>query len=752
MEEQPQSGDLKSALSNCVATLRSLIVEMATIVPAGTPQAENWYWILENLQKHLDENRCRMAVVGTVKSGKSTLINSLLGGDLLKRGAGIVTAMVTRIEPGDRAGAVLLFKDWEEVNGELNSALSLFPSPVLLERREGYDIRQSGDRQLLAEALAQTDQAQLLHLDMMDKNYILVRSFLEGYAEVEKILAAGQHSLELDAKELARHQHLVTHEAEAVYLKNVRLTLPFPWPAKGLELGDCQGSDSPIPQHLAQVQNYLIGADLVIYVISSRVGLRQADYRFLTELKRMRLLANCVFVLNLDLNELENLDEAQALIQRWQREIAVFHSEAPLFTFSGLDQLLHRLKAQGQTLSPKDLGKLITWEADTALTEFSRREAARFEAYLQQTAATRQIRLLLSSSLGQLQTVSQGLRERLLLQDKFLGEDVTAFQTIRDRLNQRRRPLESLLHSLGQAMQGAGHDLKQQVRSRLDKFFDARHGEVGPEISRFIGDYQGDLDKLELGDQLSAFLPGLYQVYQGFQQRLLLFLTEEVNLKILEFIRNQEEWLKEELSQVLEPLLAPLQDALNLYYQEIGSLGIKASVPVITPGPWVKPENLQPKLFSLELGLNMRLRSQAMLRFGINLVGEAMSRLKKRLRKQATAPRPERLRASLADALKTIKAHTREELADNLLSYSEGLKFQYFLPLLDYLSQNQENGLKSSLAALMVDLEGVQEAMAQQSHRKEAWRRQLAELALRLERFETGCRTLTAAVPPTNAH
>ena len=112
----------------------------------------------------------------------------------------------------------------------------------------------------------------------------------------------------------------------------------------------------------------------------------------------------------------------------------------------------------------------------------------------------------------------------------------------------------------------------------------------------------------------------------------------------------------------MEPLLAPLQDALNLYYQEIESLGIKASVPVITPGPWVKPENLQPKLFSLELGLNMRLRSQAMLRFGINLVAEALGRLKKLLRKQATAPRPERLRASLADALKTIKAHTREEI------------------------------------------------------------------------------------------
>ncbi len=751
MEQQPQSGDLKSTLSTCVATLRSLIVEMATIVPAGTPQAENWYRILENLQKHLDENRCRMAVVGTVKSGKSTLINSLLGEDLLKRGAGIVTAMITRIEPGNRPGAVPLFKEWEEVNGELNSALSLFPSPVLLERREGYDIRQPADRHMLAEALAQTDQAQLLHLDMMDKNYILVQSFLEGYSEVEKILAAGNHRLELDANELARHQHLVTHEAAAVYLKNVRLTLPFPWPAQGLELGDCQGSDSPIPQHLAQVQNYLIGADLVIYVISSRVGLRQADYRFLTDLKRMRLLENCVFALNLDLNELENLDEAQGLIQSWQREISVFQNEAPMFTFSGLDQLLHRLRSQGKTLSPKDLGKLITWEADAALTEFSRREAARFEAYLQQTLATRQTRLLLSSSMGQLQTVSQGLRERLLLQEKFLGEDVTAFQTIRDRLNQRRRPLESLLRSLGQALQGARHDLKQQVRTRLDKFFDARHGEVGPVISRFIEDYQGDLDKLELGDQLSAFMPGLYQVYQSFQQRLLLFLTEEVNLKILEFIRVREKWLQDELSQVLEPLLVPLQDALNLYYQEIASVGIQAPVPVITLGPWVNPEGLQPKLFSLELGLNMRLRSQAMLRFGINLVAEALGRLKKLLRKQEAAPRPERLRASLADALKTIKSHTREELVDNLLSYSEGLKFQYFFPLLDHLSQDQENGLKSALAALMVDLEGVQEAIAQKSHQKEAWRRQLAELALRVERFETGCRTLTAAAPSANA-
>jgi hypothetical protein len=299
-------------------------------------------------------------------------------------------------------------------------------------------------------------------------------------------------------------------------------------------------------------------------------------------------------------------------------------------------------------------------------------------------------------------------------------------------------------------LHGAVHDLKQQLRTRLDKFFDARHGEVGPEISRFIKEYQADLNKLELGDQISSFMPGLYQVYQGFQQRLLLFLTEEVNLKILEFIRNQEKWLQDELTKVLEPLLAALQDALNLYYQEIESLGIKAPVPVMQPAPWVKPEKMQPKLFSLELGLNLRLRSQAMLSFGINLVVDTLGRLKKRWRKQETADLSERLKNSLADALKHIKAHTREETVDNLLSYTEGLKFQYFFPLLDYLAKAQESSLKSALAALLVDLEGVQEAISQRSQQKNVWRHQLAELAVAVERFEIDCLAMHTAYSPVS--
>ncbi len=739
MPQQPPLAEIQQLLQNCIAGLRGLMEEAGRAVPLGAAQADHWQTILANLENSLTAGRFRAAVVGTVKSGKSTLVNALLGRDVLKRGAGIVTAMMTRIEAGDRPRAILEFKDWDEVNGELNAALNLFPSPILLERGQGYDIRREEDRSLLTTALAQVDPNRLLSQDMMDTNYILVQSFLQGYPEVARLLGSGQQRLELGEPDLAWHQQMVTHDAQAVFLKDVRLFLPFPWPAPGLELGDCQGSDSPIPQHLAQVHNYLLGTDLVIYVVSARVGLRQADYKFLAELKRLRLWKNAVVVFNLDLNELEDLGEAQRLVQRWQGEMAAFQEAVPVFAFSALDLLLIRLRQAGVALSPKDLGKLMTWEGDADLTAFSRQEAARFETFLQQTLATRQQELLLQRSTGHLALIVQGMRERLLVQEKLLLADVHALQDNLTRLRLRRESLERLLHSLSQALQGAAAKVKQGLRRRLDAFGDARHGDIGPLIRKFIEDDTGELDRLELGGQLSAFLPGLYLVYQGFQQRLLRFLTEEINLRILEFVRQQEDWLQEELSQVLEPLLVSLQDALNLYYQEISSLGIDIAAPTITLAPWKKPDNLRPELFSLELRLNMRLRSQAMARFGVNLVAEAMARLKSRWRKQPAGPGPDRLRASLGRALEDIKAYTIREMADGLLSYTENLKFQYFFPLVDNLSGEQEKALNLTLAALLLDLEGLQEVIGQQSRQRELWQQRLQGLLQRLAQTEAGC-------------
>ena len=56
-----------------------------------------WEKTNAGINKQLSEEIIRVAVVGPIKSGKSTFINSLFKGEYLKRGAGVVTSIVTRV-------------------------------------------------------------------------------------------------------------------------------------------------------------------------------------------------------------------------------------------------------------------------------------------------------------------------------------------------------------------------------------------------------------------------------------------------------------------------------------------------------------------------------------------------------------------------------------------------------------------------------------------------------------------------------
>lgn len=84
------------------------VLNRITVMP-GTSQHtfDQWISICQSIDTQLSEGTARIAVIGAIKSGKSTLINSLFSGDYLKRGAGVVTAMVTKIRRGSRLKAAL---------------------------------------------------------------------------------------------------------------------------------------------------------------------------------------------------------------------------------------------------------------------------------------------------------------------------------------------------------------------------------------------------------------------------------------------------------------------------------------------------------------------------------------------------------------------------------------------------------------------------------------------------------------------
>ncbi len=724
-----------------IGRLMEMAREWIDLFPQAAVQGQHWQKVLSQVQAHVSEDTCRVAMVGAVKSGKSTMINALVGQDLLRRGAGILTAMITRVQPGPEPQAVLQFKGWEEINSEIRRALGLLPNPRLVDRAEPLDLQEAQDRDLLAQVLAEAGESDLWTGGSLDQNYLLLKSYLEGYDLLKDLMpASGQ--LSLAGADLARHRELVTREATAVYLKDVLLTIPFPWPATGIELGDCQGSDSPFPQHLAQVLAYLVKSDLALYVISSRVGLRQADFQFLGELKRMGLMPHILALLNLDLGEHASYEDVVKIRDRVAQELSSWQPDPPVYAFSALKLLLDRRQARGETLDPREAAVLKVWATIPEAAAFSDAEAARFGQDLTAALGKLRTRRLAGGSLAQVQMVARGLREQLELTADLLTRGMDAIKELEVRLEGRRQPLKATMATVSQTLEGAGNRLKKALRSRVDSLLDRHSGRVGKDVHDFIRNFSPDWEQLAPAAATPVFRAVLYQLFQDFAKALAHHVTAETNIALVEFIREQEEWLRQELAHLWQPLFLALQEALTLYYREIADLGLPAAAPSLEAAAIPRPEGLDLPLLSLEMVPDWRFAREVWMRSGLGVLGRAWDAVKRRLGLAGQQEPHKQLLRDLERALAALKEWLWEEISAQLLDYRERLKFQYFFPLVDKWLEQQEAGLNDTLGSLLGSLQGAAQAMHLAEEERAARRRRLEELlplARRIEaRLEAG--------------
>ncbi len=728
-----------------IEELAGLAREWTRLFPQAAAQGEHWLRVLSQVQAHLAEDLSRLAVVGAVKSGKSTLINALAGQDLLKRGAGILTAMITRVQPGPQAAAVLRFKDWAEINGEIQRSLSLFPSSRLAQRSAPLDLRQREDRELLAHLLREAQTQDLWAAGSLDENYLLLKSYLEGYDLLQDIFPE-TGVLTLAGAGLARHRELVTREATAVYLKDVLLTVPLPGLPPEVELGDCQGSDSPIPQHLAQVLAYLLKTDLVLYVVSSRVGLRKADFQFLLELKRMGLGGQILAVLNLDLGEHRGLEEILQIKERLAQEICSLLPEPPLFAFSALKVLLERRQARAGDLEEREAALLSLWAGDQATAQFSDQEGGRFEAELKATLGLLKSRRLKEGSQFQVRLVAQGLKEQLELALGLLDRDVSALTDLETRLGRRRQSLEATLASLRQTLEGAGLRLKKVLKDRVNSQLDLK-ASPGAALAGIIQEHEPDWDQLFPQGGEAALSTALYRLFQEFQKSLAHYAAAEFNVQMLEFFRAQEDWLKAELAQAWAPLILALKEALDRYYEELTALGLAASPPTLELAPPPRPPDLEVPLLNLHLDPGWRWSGEVLVRSGVGFLRRAWEAAKRRLRLGTPLDPRRQLLRDLAWALKALKGWVKEEVQAQLVDYRERLKFQYFVPLVDHWLKTQEATLASNLNSLYANLEGLAGNLHLEEEARARRRRHLEELLPRVR--EVAARLAPAAAAGT---
>jgi hypothetical protein len=141
-------------------------------------------------------------------------------------------------------------------------------------------------------------------------------------------------------------------------------------------------------------------------------------------------------------------------------------------------------------------------------------------------------------------------------------------------------------------------------------------------------------------------------------------------------------------------------------------------------------------LLNLEMAPDWRFAREVWVASGMGVLGRAWDAIKRRLKLGGEVDPRKQLLRDLARALGALKTWLGSELDGQLLNYREGLKFQYFFPLVDQWLKLQEAGLEDTLGSLLGSLSGAAETMhLAEAERAERRRRldQLIPLARRIE-------------------
>ena len=646
------------------------------------------------IQLQLKNDLIQVAVAGTIKSGKSSLINALLKKDYLKRGAGVTTSIVTRIRRGPALKAYLTFKSCHQINAEINQAM-LMPD----SESPDIDIQKPEAQAILADFLETCPPAMQLDGEGRNLNTTILSSYLKGFpaASMLKQTAAHEHYLQtLSGEQFEQQRDFAGSDHLAIYLKDILVEIDTESIDSKVELADCQGSDSPNPRHLLMIQEYLNTTHLVIYVISSRTGLRQADFKFLTIIKKMGILDNIIFVLNIDFSEHSDLEDIKTLGARVRAELALFQSEPEVYFLSGLFNLFTQTR---QDLNPKDQLRLSQWEQDQDLAAFSNQQTRAFKKAFNQKLNQERHHLLTLNYTGRIHSALTQIKQWIAFHKKMPDSDARKINMIIKDIKAHQDRTEQLKFLVEDTLTGSLKKLKQELNHEINRFFDTR-SKIYQALKSFITAYgtKADLEK--------GFSTILQSSFQDFKTAVDGFTVENINPEIINLIRQLETKIHNHFQGVMQPFNTVITEALDQYNRSMANLGL----PMNDDDATYRQVDLKSvKTATIKFSpLMARIRFQARTKTisFMHLGGGQFIKLFKKITQKPVEPR-EAERAALRSAVKSYQKETIKSLKFLFKDFQENLKYQYFFKLADAMVNEFKQVLQERFEICFTDMDGL---------------------------------------------
>ena len=675
--------ELKKKIEQRVAILGETIQEMESRGGADQSAAACWREQLAQVGASLEDPLLRIAVVGTVKSGKSTLVNALVGEDLLKRGAGIITAFITRLISHSQAEGWVEFKPWSQIQDELTATLHLLPhTHEMMGEEHPFDLKNIEDRERLKTLLAKMQEEGQPQEDHPDPSHLLLRGYLDGYDRVHQFLGDDANRLVFDQDSLKQHQRYVGSEGQAVYLRDMELHYPVAWLGESIELADCQGIDSPNPLHFALLQQYLLKSHFILYVVSSRSGLREADFRLLNFIRTLKMFPQTFFVLNADLDDHPHLEDLELLAERVRRELSWVVREPRFFILSALYQLLAQLKGSA---SERERRHLRLWKEDPSLAKASETGFSAFRESLSQEVCDQRFRVLCGSGLSRLGMVADSVMNTAAARTQLMDQSLESIRQTADGLEDKTARLWGAIATLTNAILGLRISLHQEIERAVDAYFDLEQSRIVRDtldaVAQYPVQFEGKEDLIDTRWLFQQF----HHVHREFRQTLARFLVEKVNLQVIEFAKKEEASLCQRLRGGSEAFWALFTAALGDYRRETGLFDSERCSTLDPPaGSWQAGNMLVPPNFSAFVDQGASGRGVLLMKLGLasftRLLGDFRSHLGKARDLLCGEKRQEGM---IDEAVRLLKKEATREILQAFQQCRQQFKSDYLFRIAD---------------------------------------------------------------------
>ncbi len=686
----------------------------------------------ENCRKipeFINEGLMKIAVVGVIKSGKSTFVNSLFGKELVKRGAGVITSITTRIRKGRKNQATFYFKSWDDINLQLQNALQLFPNTGIQNKiLSNFDIRRKNDRDYLEKAY------EILVKDFSGVEFeippqiLLIKNALLGFNKCKNLVQADEAIISFKSKEFDKHKHYTSDPNIAFYIKDVCLDVYGKALDPKLEIADCQGADSTDPNQLEQVLNYLESSNMIIYCVSSRIGLRRSDITFLKQIKNFGLIDNIIFINNCDLTEHENREDLIKIETNIKETLKLLEIHSPIFSFSALYNLFLNHKSK---LKKKDQNRLKFWQEEKKIVQYCDLKTQEFKLYFKNILNTNRDEMLISNHLKHLDMVMAQLDQKINIYLGLLSSDKLKEKTTKNLLKDLHGNAVRLQAIVEESFKGVDTDLKEEIKLNLKNTFFYDQKAVLQKTQDYIGTFFLDVNKYKSSPKEWGFNQILYLMFQDFKRGLDLYIIEQVKPEIKRFVQSQEEKIKVYFQSLFDSY------HINLFKTQedlIFKNDLKSNFPKDDLSASVNINQIK-KILGLDLPAKIfeakytkRIKTNVFTGFSLQTMSQILTALFNNKTGFSFSP-------GLNTAALKIKKENQKIVRDQFKDFHINLREQYFLPLIEAATRDFKEKIREQFTQYQVFKKEMETIIDLKHDEKKEQKKQVKAARLKIKKL-----------------